>query len=368
MRKKITVTIERRTNGALRLRWKENDQRYQIPLGLLDSVPSRAIAKSIKHRMEEDHRQGIFDESLLRYRPQSTGTQAADPLSSELFQRFTEHKLKEGDITEHTASIAYLSARRLLERRLNKPVSDVDRQSTEALADYLKDCISAQVARQYIRLFTTCWHWARGKYAIITPNPWDDLIGRFKGKRKKPIEPLTKAEVSKVLAGFKAQEPHYHEFAAFLFNTACRIGEAVALRWSSVNTNSVWIGASITCEFSRASTKTGSDRTVPLSPAMASMLAERRERLNPSPDDFVFPNEDGKAISHDIYRYKWKKVLKSVGVPYRKPYISRHTAISHALENGAAPIDIAAQSGHSLDVLLKVYSHVIEKKRVFIDF
>jgi integrase len=217
-------------------------------------------------------------------------------------------------------------------------------------------------------LFRACWHWSRGKYAIITPNPWDDLTGRFKGKKKKPIEPLTKAEVSKVLGGFKAQESHYHEFAAFLFNTACRIGEGAALRWSSVNPGSVWIGASITGEFSRASTKTGSARTVLLSPAVASMLAERRSRVNPKPDDFVFPNEEGKAIDHNVYRYKWKKVLKSAGVPYRKPYISRHTAISHALENGAAPIDIAAQSGHSLDVLLKVYAHVIEKKRVFVEF
>jgi integrase len=98
------------------------------------------------------------------------------------------------------------------------------------------------------------------------------------------------------------------------------------------------------------------------------MLDDRREAMQPEPEDLVFPAENSKPIHHYDHRYRWKVVLEKSGVPYRKPYAARHTAISRALESGALPVDVAAQTGHSLAVLLKVYAQVIAPKRVFVEF
>jgi integrase len=199
-------------------------------------------------------------------------------------------------------------------------------------------------------------------------NPWERLPGRLKGKRADPIEPFSQAEVRKIIAGFEASYPHYAPFIRFAFGTGAKTGEIVALRWRSVGSDFVRIEESQTGQFHRDTTKTGRSRRVLLSPSLATMLADRRATMQPDPDSLVFPSKDGKQIHHQDHRYRWGKVLEKTGVTYRKPYATRHTAISHALENGAQPVDVAAQTGHSVAVLLQVYSHVIDPKRVFVEF
>jgi integrase len=368
MRQKITVTIERRSTGLLRLRFDNGIRRIGIPLGLRDSAPSQSIAMSIKTRMESDWVKGCFDHTLFSYRPQTTGDKATDILTTEVFQKFIDHKLKIGDISEHTASVNYAGTKRLLERRLNVPMSEVNRYATEDLTEYLKSTLTAKVGRQYIQLLNSCWEWAKGKYQSPGENPFEGLTGWFRDEGKKPIEVFSVHDVGLIKAGFLAHEPEYADFVAFLFGSGCRLGEAVALKWSAVDTKTVWIGESITGEFRNKTTKTGRARTILLSPSMATMLTERRERLKPSPTDFVFPNNDGTPIGHIEHRHRWKTVLKKVKVPYLRPYTTRATAISHALEAGATPVDIAAQTGHSVTTLLENYAGVITTKQVFIEF
>jgi integrase len=366
MKKRITVTIESRAN-YLRLRWNDGKRR-SLALGLIDSIPSRAIATQTKRAIESDWVKGCYDPSLFLYKPQVTGHNAIDISTTELFARFTKHRIKIGRITPHSASGNYHAAERILARKLNKSIGQVDRQSAEALADFLNQTLKPQVGRQAVQLYRACWEFAKGQYLVPAENPWDGLTERFRGSSPKPVEPFSREEVSRILEGFKTHKPHYADFVAFLFGTGCRIGEAVAIKWSSVDADRIWIGESITKKFHNDSTKTGRGRTVLLSPSMAARLADRRERLNPSPDDLVFPTEKGKPIDCGNHRYWWESVLSKINVKYRKPYATRHTAISHALEAGAKPVDVAAQTGHSLDTLLRVYVHDIDKKMVFVEF
>jgi integrase len=98
------------------------------------------------------------------------------------------------------------------------------------------------------------------------------------------------------------------------------------------------------------------------------MLTERRDRLNPQPDDLVFPAPKGGAIDdRNFCNRAWKKILTSCHIEYRKPYNLRHSAISHALANGANPIALAEQTGHDKRVLLSTYAHAIDRECLFID-
>ena len=47
-------------------------------------------------------------------------------------------------------------------------------------------------------------------------------------------------------------------------------------------------------------------------------------------------------------------------IEYRSPYKARHSAISHALSNGANFISLANQTGHDKRVLLSTYARAIE--------
>jgi integrase len=370
MNKKITVTIECRAE-FLRLRWNDGKRR-SLSLGLRDTPPNRSQAGSIKRSIENDWASGLYDSSLFKYKPQTIGSNATDIKAPELFKRFTSSKLKENTISPHTASVRYWGIERVLETKLNKHVSSIDRTAAESLAEYFGQQLTPDVAKAQIGLLKSCWDWAAGSYQVVAVNPWLGLTGRFRLVDKREVEPFTSAEIQSIITGFKDSKDfgRYTDFVAFLFGIGCRIGEAVTLRWESVKPDysSVWIGVSTTGKYKNTTTKTGKARTVILPPSIASMLKARRAITNPLPGDLVFPEPNGGSIDCAKFRQVWTKVLKSAGVPYRKPYSTRHTAISHALENGANPIDVAGQCGHDVATMFDRYSHVIQQKQVFVEF
>jgi integrase len=372
MNTKITVNIDaRKPSTILRLRWTDSTGKRSLSLGLKDGLPNRARAESIKKQIEEDWVSENYDQSLFKYRPQTIGRNATDITAPELFKKYTAHKLRAGDICEHTASVRYTTIENLFNTRLDKPVSQINRKAAEALADHFAANLSPAVAKQQLTLIKACWSWADGKYHV-KKDIWDNLNGRFKAIPKRGIEPFSRDEVLSIINGFKHSEKYCYlaDFVICLFGTGARLGEIVALTWADVQPDysSIWIGKSTTGKFQGSTTKTGVARNVLLSPTIAAMLKARREARNPQPNDFVFPESDGGSIYCDNFLHKWKKVLEKAGIPYRKPYSTRHTAINHALENGARTVDVASQCGHSLQTLLKEYAHVIQQKQVFTEF
>ena len=179
------------------------------------------------------------------------------------------------------------------------------------------------------------------------------------------------AEVQAILAAFKTDRyyRHYADFVAFLFGTGCRLGEAVALQWKHVadDCSTVWIGESVSRGI-RKTTKTGKDRTLTLTPKMAALLEDRKP-ANVSPERLVFPAPSGKPINdHTFRRRAWKTIINRLGIDYRKPYATRHTAISHALANGANPLAVAEETGHDPQILFNHYASVIRRSAVMVEF
>jgi integrase len=98
------------------------------------------------------------------------------------------------------------------------------------------------------------------------------------------------------------------------------------------------------------------------------MLVARFNRLSPQPDELVFPSPKGLPINdHTFRRRAWKTILESCQIEYRSPYNLRHTAISHALHNGANYIALAEQTGHDKRMMLSTYAHAIGSECLFVD-
>jgi hypothetical protein len=110
-------------------------------------------------------------------------------------------------------------------------------------------------------------------------------------------------------------------------------------------------------------------RTVVLLAGLAAMRKARQEAQQRKPSDLVFTIPNGKPIDRDNFRSRaWKKVLEAAEVRYHRPYDSRATAVSAALDNGAVPLAVFQATGHSLAVMIKRYSASINKKSVFVNY
>jgi integrase len=365
--------------GWLRLRWQHERKAYSLNVGLLDSPTNRAYAQQIAGRIQFDILGNQFDPTLLKYRPRTLGQKATDLTVPELFKRFTEHQFK-------TKGLAPSSRRRYepiqscLEQRLNVPAHQVGDRAAGNYAALLLERLTARSAKERLWMLASCWDWAQGRYHVVDDNPWTAQVQRIKPQPSQKVKPFTATEIKAIIGAFRSSPhyQHYADFVVFLFGVGCRFGEAAGLRWKHVadDLQSVWIGESVS-RGHRKSTKTGKARTVILSPMVAKMMSDRaaflKENrhavLNTKPDDLVFPSPKGLAIDdHNFRNRAWKAILGQCHIEYRKPYAVRHSVISHALANGANPMDLAEQTGHDKRVLLSTYAHAIRQESLFVEF
>jgi integrase len=106
----------------------------------------------------------------------------------------------------------------------------------------------------------------------------------------------------------------------------------------------------------RKETKTGETRYLPLSSDLRELLLAHKT-VDAKPDSLVFIGARGKGVL-DIraFRETWKKVLNGLGLEYRKPYQTRHTALSNIAQNHGL-LAAAKVAGHkSLDMVSRHYA------------
>jgi integrase len=356
-------------DGRLRLRFTHNGKRYTIAVGLPDSKINRLVAQQKAAQIKLDIASGNFDITLSKYKPpKTTSLKQKEVTVVQLFEQFTSTQSKAKEL--HTGSLCrYTATLKHLERYFpSKSAELIDQNDAEGFAQYLMAKVSTRTAKDYLILVQACWKWAEQS---LSHNPWSSIVSKVKPAPKQKVKPFTVAEVKAILEAFRNNRyyRHYTDFVTFLFGTGCRFGEAVALKWKYIDDDcsSVWIGESVS-RGNRKTTKTGKDRTITLTTKIAQMLKERRpERWDP--ESLVFPAPTGKIINdHTFRRRAWKKILASLGIEYRKPYATRHTAISHALANGANPLAVAESTGHDPQILFKHYASVIQRSAVMIEF
>ncbi|QHF02409.1 tyrosine-type recombinase/integrase [Pseudomonas asturiensis] len=200
---------------------------------------------------------------------------------------------------------------------------------------------------------------------LIIRNPALSIPGAKVPKRE--VDPFTKeegdliiAQLYRVTSGMTLVYAAYFEFC---FYTGMRPGEVMALRWSEIdrlgktaNVCRIQIRGVI-----QERTKTKKNRKVLLNDRALHAL-EKARPLTEARSDYVFaPSGTGEKSemfirSETSQKRYWLAALRKLGIRRRRMYDTRHTYATMCLMAGMNPAFIAAQLGHSVQVLLSTYA------------
>ncbi|MFB9830936.1 tyrosine-type recombinase/integrase [Actinoallomurus acaciae] len=110
----------------------------------------------------------------------------------------------------------------------------------------------------------------------------------------------------------------------------------------------------------------GETRSVPIHPELARILREHIEEFKVQPGARLFVGPRGGIMTDRTYLGVWHKARekalsgREAASPLAEtPYALRHAAVSTWLSAGVPPAQVAAWAGHSVAVLLRVYTKCI---------
>lgn len=175
---------------------------------------------------------------------------------------------------------------------------------------------------------------------------------------KRDVNPFSFEEVNQFLSVVKADFVDYFKVRFF---TGLRTSEIDGLKWKYVDFERRIISVREAYVHGRMdSTKTtGSHRDIHMSSVVFEALSSQRNVTGHQ--EFVFSNTAGNPLDRRNVRERvWKPALKAMGIEYRRPYETRHTAATLWLAAGEAPEWIARQMGHTTTkMLFEVYSRYV---------
>ncbi|MFB2878695.1 tyrosine-type recombinase/integrase [Floridanema aerugineum] len=337
-------------NNYLRLRCTYHGKRYTLALGgLKDTKTNRKKLNALILEIESDIEQEQLDTTLKKYKIQVGDNDRFTCL--ELFQQWLKHKANFVDT--RTLDWYKVVARNITESDLAERSAEIDNDTATAFYHWLKcSNLKPDTIRRRIEALKACWDWGINRY-VVKNNPWAEIGSLIKAPQLDRPQPFTVDEVRKILSGFEEFYPELFPFVKFLLGTGCRLGEARAIEWKDVSADcsKVEIKAQLSRSGKRKPTKTGKNRVLILPPSLQQMLSSMKGKGR----KLVFAFQ-GEPISDYGFYSRWRRVLKKIGVEYRKPYNTRHTFVSHCIDDNCNPVEIAQQTGHSVRVLFDHYA------------
>ena len=147
--------------------------------------------------------------------------------------------------------------------------------------------------------------------------------------------------------------------------TACRISEALSLRWSNITATDVVVPKQIT----KGKKKT---RTSPLNPKLAEELKHWKEtwsaeyKKEPEPAELIFPGRNGisQHYSRKTVDEQFRAVCKKLNIEGASTHSFRRSALTAASSAGIPLRHVQLLSGHaSLDMLSRYIDVSDSQKR-----
>jgi len=144
------------------------------------------------------------------------------------------------------------------------------------------------------------------------------------------------------------------------FHTGMRTGELIALRWEDLTGRALMVRRAYVRR-EETTTKTNRPRRVLLLPSTLEVL---NALPRPIKGGHIFTNQYGRSYESGYHLNKvFRKAHKATGVRHREGlYKWRHTYASLALIAGVRPALVAAQLGHSLQMLMNVYAAYVPQE------
>ena len=198
---------------------------------------------------------------------------------------------------------------------------------------------------------------------LLASNPCDGVRLPPKRRQDDPVT-LTREEVTgKLLPEIPGR---YRALVATAAYTGLRWGECVGLYWDAVDLSArrlrvvrvlVEVAGEITVKpFPK--TRAGR-RTVPVPPALATILADHRQTY-PSPE-LVFTNSVGGPVGRTSFRTRvWKPAIRRAGLPERLRFHDlRHSYATWLVSDGIPPNIVQRIMGHEdVTTTLSIYTDV----------
>ncbi len=165
------------------------------------------------------------------------------------------------------------------------------------------------------------------------PDPFFNLkMPKIKKTRVQPFRFQEWQEFRKLLPEW------YLNFFDFAVQTGLRPSEQVALKWSAIDEEFIYIELSRVRNKEKEELKNEySRRQIQLRPAMLEVLERQWEQTKHLESPYVFLTPIGTPIIQDRLREHWKRAMDASGLNYRRMYETRHTFASWALGRGNCP-------------------------------
>ena len=368
-----------KSRKGIRLRFTVESVRYEFqpfPRGKWENKRDRQLVTAIATKIENDILAGIFDPTLEKYRhrtlPDGTRIAQIAPKSKEvelcwleLYNAWVESLC----LPAHTVAGHYQVLRRQIEKSGNPVLSDI--------CWLLNSEIATSTFNRRLSILRSLIRWCHEK-KLIDADPLTKVVHRKatveeQQKQEENCRPFDHDEITRIVKLFRQKHPTYAPFVEFMFFTGVRTGEAVGLLWRHIDFSKrlISIKQSVTRErggykkvASQPKTRQ-SIRTLRMSDRVFDLLI-LIEPQNANPAEFVFKSPTGCVIDHGRFRAcYWKPVLAELKIPYRKPYATRHTLLSEALEQGLSVPQVAQIAGHKDGrMILQHYGHVINQPQL----
>ncbi|MGL5872855.1 MAG: site-specific integrase [Xenococcaceae cyanobacterium] len=356
---RLYIALPRALNGG---------QQFKKALGLPDDSNGWAQAEKIAKQIESDLERGDFDLSLDRYfKKQEQKIVLIKPYAdlSELWEKYIDYKRKTGwsESTYSNTGIVYLKRfSKLKTQDINKP-GDIRRELIESL--------SLDGVKRSLTQIHACVTWAAKSNYIpeSLKNKFEGFAQDIKTPKQEDedldIDPFTAAERDAIIKAFETnqfaqrnKEWSHSQYASLVkawFFTGCRTGEILGLRWENVDSHKLTLkeGRVMTNngQIKRSRLKTQAKRTFPVNKQLRAIF----ESMEGERFGYVFLNHEGNPIHPKSFTDCWGRVLKALGIKYRRPYQCRHTFITLSLATEMKVHDVARICGTSPEMIYKHY-------------
>ena len=167
-------------------------------------------------------------------------------------------------------------------------------------------------------------------------------------------------------------------FYVFILYTGCRIGEALALKWSDVDLENRTVTIARTMITVRNmdnntstrrdqnSTKNGVVRTIYLSDMALQALLDIKSTHKYSPDGYILPGrEKDKPITYIAARGSFDRIIKQAGIQKCSIHCLRHTFVSLMINNHVPLTMVADMVGHiNTMTTIRTYTHLLKETQL----
>jgi integrase len=360
---------------AIRLQFTVEGARFSfspLPGGKWENKRDRQLVSAIATKIENDILAGNFDPSLERYRHKLSAAQTPLPEKASLKKTCCWIEIWDAwvgslDLPASTAADHYACVRAMIVKSENPPFDNIEWLQVSKLA--------ASTFNRRLSMLRSCLLWAIDE-GLVKDNPLKKIRSRLTTEQERQLSddkktPFSDLEIQKILSHIDLFHPTYAPFVRFLLFSGVRTGEAVGLTWENVDLEKrlIFVKQSISRERGgykkiRKNPKTkDSIRTLKMSDRIFDLLSSITTE---NVCGLIFKSPKGQIIDHGNFRTQcWKRTLSDLHIPYRKPYATRHTLLSQALESGLSVPQVAQIAGHrDGKMILQHYGHVINQPQL----